>query len=199
MELDSIEELNKLESQIKETQKLLKKNDGDKSEIKKLKRHKVILGILMLLFLTSSVWLYFFKKNNSSMNFNTGEKFIKVNKDSIRFYKDFYQNFQINDVKDGIINKLTLDSQKIIYNVQLGAFQNFKLTSNSLMNLREFTEDGYTKFSIGNFTTYSEALTLKYRLKKLGFSDCFIISKSFGKQIEIYDALVLSNETEYLQ
>ncbi len=198
MELDSIEELNKLESQIRETQKLLE-NNSDKSKIKKLKKHKAILGILTLLFLGSSIWLYFFKIKNSSMIFNTGEKFIKVRKDSIRFYKDFYQNFQINDVKDDIINKLTLDSQEIIYNVQLGAFQNFKLTSNNLMNLKEFSKDGYTKFSIGNFITYNEALTLKYRLKKLGFSDCFIIANSFGKQIEIYDALALSNETEYLQ
>ena len=188
---NNLEELNKLEEQIKETQQLLEKSETNDLEMSSLKIQRNIFGILMLLFLGAFAFMFIYKSNGDNMMDDNNLSLI--NNDSLMNYKEGYFN-SINNSKANSIS-----NEKVIYSVQIGAFKDFFLTSDSLMNLSEFSADGYNKFSIGNYKTYAEAKALKDNLIKLGFKDCFLSAKSFGNPIDIREALALSNEPEFLE
>jgi hypothetical protein len=211
MDINSIDELNKLESQIKETQVLLKSSSANKRKISNLKKHRLIFGLLTLIFLSLFLYSYFFLKNNNTSENMSLERLLEDRNitanelDSLAIYKEVYITSLSTDTTNLTDNNTDLtsespglDGQKILYSVQLGAFKDFNLSSGGLMNLEEFSDAGYNKFCIGNYFTYVEALTLKDSLRKLGFNDCFLTAKSFGNKIDIREALVLSDETQYL-
>ena len=190
---NNLKELNKLEEQIKETQQLLEKSETNDLEMSSLKIQRNIFGILMLLFLGAFAFMFIYKSNGVTNNMMDDKNLSLINNDSLIIYKKGYFN-SINNSKANSIS-----NEKVIYSVQIGAFKDFFLTSDSLMNLSEFNTDGYNKFSIGNYKTYAEAKALKDNLIKLGFKDCFLSAKSFGKPIDIREALALSNELEFLE
>lgn len=194
--MNNLEELNDLEQQIKETQNLLNETVENKEKLKKSKQWNVILGLLTILFLACSIWLYLTKQKPPN---KLSAKNERIENDSIYFYKNYYlTNFKVADSTATTSSFTSLKDKKVIYSVQVGAFQNFVINSETLLNLKEFKSDGYNKISIGNFETYKEAKKLKDSLQKLGFKDCFLIAKSYGDNITIKNALTLSNEPEYL-
>ncbi|HBS13056.1 MAG TPA: hypothetical protein DEO36_11035, partial [Flavobacteriaceae bacterium] len=97
-------------------------------------------------------------------------------------------------------NAQGLVGETIVFSIQIGAYANFKakLFSDNLAHMKEFKEGGLNKYAIGNFVTYTEALILKNDLKRLGFTDCFIVAQSYGDPVNIREALELSEETQYL-
>ena len=196
---NNLEELNKLEEQIKETQQLLERSETNDLEMSSLKIQRNIFGILMLLFLGAFAFMIIYKNKGVANNImDNNNNLSLVDNDSLRIYKDGYFNNLVNSKTINTeINSIS--NEKVIYSVQIGAFKDFFLTSDSLMNLSEFNTDGYNKFSIGNYKTYAEAKVLKDNLIKLGFKDCFLSAKSFGNPIDIREALALSNEPEFLE
>ncbi len=119
-----------------------------------------------------------------------------VDSDSLQLFKSASSIDGINDDlgNDGIAG------EPIVYSIQIGAFTNFKakLFSDDLAHMKEFTEGGLNKYAIGNFITYAEAKILKDDLRSLGFIDCFVIAQSYGENVNISEALELSEETQYL-
>ena len=197
--MDNTDELNKLEQQISETQILLEKSDNEDT-LKKVRFQRNIFALISFLLLASGILLYFFKIKNSATNrLIENQNVLIIDKDSLQIYKQSYFNTLNNPDANSELNKSSLMDEKIIYSVQIGAFKNFYLTSEGLMNLSEFQQDGYNKFSLGNYKTYAEAKVLKDSLIKLGFRDCFLAAKSYGNQIDIREALALSNEPEFLE
>jgi len=194
---NNLEELNKLEEQIKETQELLERSETNDLEMSSLKIQRNIFGILMLLFLGAFAFMIIYKNNGVTNNMMDDNNLSLINNDSLIIYKEGYFNSINNSKENTEINSIS--NEKVIYSVQIGAFKDFFLTSDSLMNLSEFNTDGYNKFSIGNYKTYAEAKVLKDNLIKLGFKDCFLSAKSFGNPIDIREALALSNEPEFLE
>ncbi|HIE45171.1 MAG TPA: hypothetical protein EYP87_03140 [Flavobacteriaceae bacterium] len=162
-----------------------------------LKIQRNIFGILMLLFLGAFAFMIIYKNNGVTNNMMDDNNLSLINNDSLIIYKEGYFNSINNSKGNTEINSIS--NEKVIYSVQIGAFKDFFLTSDSLMNLSEFNTDGYNKFSIGNYKTYAEAKVLKDSLIKLGFKDCFLSAKSFGNPIDIREALALSNEPEFLE
>jgi len=193
--MENTHQLNELEAQLRQTQELLKANESQSNEISSLRIQRNILAVLTLFFLGGFILYYVYQNKNSVL---TNENLSLVDKDSLNIYKEGYFTALQNSAANHQ-NVKTLNDEKIIYSVQIGAFKEFYLTSEGLMNLSEYQADGYNKMSIGNYKTYAEAKTLKDSLNKLGFKGCFLSARSFGKPIDIREALALSNEPEFLE
>jgi hypothetical protein len=206
---NDLEELNKLEQEIRETQELLKNSDKSSIKLKGLITQRNILAFMSLILLGGFLWAFFLKDKGRFKNLerlNNGEV-VLVSKDSLQYYKTFidslgaYRTFYIETKKKEKYNKnsSTLNQEKVIYSVQLKSVKNKKLASDNLINLKEFSYGEISKYSLGNFTKYAEAKELRDHLKKVGFRDAFIIAESYGKRIDIRDALNLSEEPEFLE
>ena len=187
-------EVGELEKQILQTQQLLKKTETNKSIVSKIKTQRNLFGILSIVLLTGIILLYLNKNKNAPKKNNV----LLVNKDTLLLYKEAYTN-NLNNTATNKIKLKSIKDKKIIYSVQIGAFKDFKLTSEGLMNLTEFQADDFNKFSLGNYETYKEAIHLKNSLIKLGFKGCFLSARSFGNPIGIREALALSNEPQFLE
>ncbi len=195
MMINNLEKIKELEGELIKTQELLVNESGNKNLISQLKLQRNILGGLALLFLALLLFLTIYNVKKSKSNNFDNKNLSLIDNDSLDLYKKaFLDNAIILNDKD--LN--SIDNEKIIYTVQIGAFKDFYLASNSLMNLTQFQVDGYNKFSIGHYKTYAEAKKLKTKLTSLGFRDSFLVAKSFGNHIDIIDALTLSNEPEFL-
>ncbi len=206
--LNELEELNKLEKEIRETQKLLQNTDTNLGKLSALKKQRTIFAVLALIFLSAFLWAMFLKDKGRLKNLEklNNRNVVLVNKDSLDFYKAFFtenkdkeiaQEVPITQVDDTQLK--SIKDQKIVYSVQIGAFRNFQLTSDNLLNLKEFAKNDFNKFSLGNYSKYAEAKVLRDSLKRLGFRDCFITAQSYGKSINIHEALKLSEETQFLE
>lgn len=92
-------------------------------------------------------------------------------------------DFAEEDSRDSIEDEL-------IYAVQVGAFEERMVStySKSFMNLKEFEEDEFYKYSIGNFDNLNEAQRFRKELLRIGFRDAFIASYENGKRIRIEEA-----------
>jgi hypothetical protein len=210
---NDLEELNKLEQEIRETQELLKNSDKNSIKLKGLITQRNILAVMSLILLAGFLWAFFLKDKGRFKNLerlNNGEV-VLINKDSLQYYKTFidslgaYRTFYIETKKkekyskNTTQNSSTLNQEKVIYSVQLKSVKNKKLASDNLINLKEFSTGEISKYSLGNFTKYAEAKELRDHLKKVGFRDAFIVAESFGQRIGIRDALNLSEEPEFLE
>ncbi|WAC02686.1 SPOR domain-containing protein [Lacinutrix neustonica] len=79
---------------------------------------------------------------------------------------------------------------ELVYAVQVGAFEERMVStySESFMNLKEFEEDEFYKYSIGNFDNLNEAQRFRKELLRIGFRDAFIASYENGRRIRIEEA-----------
>ncbi len=199
MEENSLEELNKLEEQIIQTQNLLNKTKSNDGTVAKFKRQRNIFILTTILLLAGLLFSYFYF-NKGFLNTKTNnENALIIDKDSLTIYKDGYYKSLELAYPVAQDNKPSIKDEKVIYSVQIGAFKDFTFTSESLSNLAEFQSNGYNKFNIGNYKTYAEAKVLKDSLQKLGFRDCFLSAISFGQPINIREALLLSDEPQFLE
>jgi hypothetical protein len=212
---NDLEELNKLEQEIRETQELLKNSDVNSEKLKSIKTQRTIFMVLAFLLLAAFLWAFFLKDKGRLKNLdrlNNGNA-VLISKDSLNYYQTFvdslgaYRTFYIETKKKekyqketpNNTNAKTLDQEKVIYSVQLKSVKNYKLASDNLINLKEFANGEVSKYSLGNYTKYAEAKALRDKLKKVGFKDGFIIAESYGKKIGIRDALKLSDEPQFLE
>ncbi len=185
-----MENINTLEKQLKETQELLEKINEDKSEIEQLKIYKIIFGLLAIVFFLSTLWLVLRKTAPIEKEIDPNYTLVRI--DSLKNYKQYYFSKNLG-------NNVNLKNEKVIYLVQIGAFEFFKLNATKINGFKQFNEDGLNKITVGTFTKYLNAKQLQDELIDLGFEDCFLSSRSYGKLIDIREALSLSNEPEYLE
>lgn len=210
---DDLEELNKLEQEIRETQELLKNSDVNSNKVKGLATQRNILIVLSLILLAGFIWAFFLKDKSRLKNLKRLKDgdVVLISKDSLQFYKTFvdslgaYRTFYIETKKKEKYQKTdegkqtSLKEEKVLYSVQLKTVKNYPLASENLINLKEFTNGEISKYSLGNYIKYAEAKALRDHLKKIGFRDAFIVAESYGKPIGIRDALKLSEEPQFLE
>lgn len=191
-----------LDQQILENEQLLEELDIKDSLLSKYRRYRILFFVLMLFSLLGATLFYFFKYKKMA-KFTPNKNTVLISKDSLTIYKNGYfkhlEDLYPTATDDTSSETSSLEDEKVVYSVQIGAFKNFDLTSKGLLHLSEFKDTEYNKLSLGNYTTYSEALVLKDSLMKLGFKDCFLTAKSFGKDTNIREALLLSNEQQFLE
>ena len=210
---DDLEELNKLEQEIRETQELLKNSDVNSNKVKGLVTQRNILIVLSLILLAGFIWAFFLKDKSRLKNLKRLKDgdVVLISKDSLQFYKTFvdslgaYRTFYIETKKKEKYQKTdegkqtSLKEEKVLYSVQLKTVKNYPLASENLINLKEFSNGEISKYSLGNYIKYAEAKALRDHLKKIGFRDAFIVAESYGKPIGIRDALKLSEEPQFLE
>jgi hypothetical protein len=187
------EEVDKANQTIYKLNSMLKDEEENNAILKK---HRIILGAFGLLLLLLFLWSFVNKSKTPNEKYLIKNNLTLVDSDSLQLFKSASSIDGINDDlgNDGIAG------EPIVYSIQIGAFTNFKakLFSDDLAHMKEFTEGGLNKYAIGNFITYAEAKILKDDLRSLGFIDCFVIAQSYGENVNISEALELSEETQYL-
>jgi len=187
------EEVDKANQTIYKLNSMLKDEEENNSILKK---HRIILGAFGLLLLLLFLWSFVNKSKTPNEKYLIKNNLTLVDTDSLQLFKSASSIDGMNDDlgNDGIAG------EPIVYSIQIGAFTNFKakLFSDDLAHMKEFTEGGLNKYAIGNFITYAEAKILKDDLRSLGFIDCFVIAQSYGENVNIREALELSEETQYL-
>ncbi len=190
------EEVDKANQTINKLNALLKDEEENNSILRK---HRVILGIFGLLALILFLWSFLPKTTPVNNKYLLKNNLSLISNDSLFQLKEDLKTaknstFSVNENAQGIVG------ETIVYSIQIGAFANFKakLFSDDLAHMKEFEEGGLNKYAIGNFVTYSEAIVLKDDLKRLGFTDCFVIAQSYGDPVNIREALELSEESQYL-
>lgn len=187
------EEVDKANQTIYKLNSMLKDEEENNSILKK---HRIILGAFGLLLLLLFLWSFVNKSKTPNEKYLIKNNLTLVDSDSLQLFKS---TSYIDGVNDDLGND-GIEGEPIVYSIQIGAFTNFKakLFSDDLAHMKEFTEGGLNKYAIGNFITYAEAKILKDDLRSLGFIDCFVIAQSYGENVNIREALELSEETQYL-
>jgi len=190
------EEVDKANETIGKLNKLLEEEEKNNSILRK---HRIILGIFGLLSLILFIWSFLPKTDPIDKKYLTKNNLAIINNDSLIQLEEDLRNVTEN-LLNAQNNASGIVEETIVYSIQIGAFTNFKATlfSEKLAHMKEFKEGGLNKYAIGNFVTYTEALILKNDLKRLGFTDCFIVAQSYGESVNIREALELSEETQYL-
>ncbi|MCF6347715.1 MAG: SPOR domain-containing protein [Flavobacteriaceae bacterium] len=191
------EEVDKANQTIYKLNSLLKDEEENNSILKK---HRIILGSFGLLLLTLFLWSFVNKSNTPSEKYLMKNNLTLVDMDSLNLLKDAASIGSINQFEDEDLGEDGIAGEPIVYSIQIGAFTNFKakLFSDDLAHMKEFEEGGLNKYAIGNFITYAEAKILNEDLRRLGFKDCFVIAQSYGENVNIREALELSEEPQYL-
>lgn len=182
------EEIDKANDTIKTLSTDLKEEEENNSVLKK---HRIVLGVFGLILLTLFLWSFLPKSKQYKEEYLIKNNLSLIDTDSLHNLQRKVKQIIVLDSA-----RTSLADLSIVYSVQIGAYANFNssLISDDLAHLVEFEEDGINKYAIGKFTTYQEIVLLRDDLKLLGFTDCFIIAKSYGVAVNIKEALELSNE-----
>ena len=182
------EEIDKANDTIKTLSNALKDEEENNSLLKK---HRIILGVVSLVFLILFLWSFLPKSKQYKEEYLIKNNLSLIDTDSLHKLERKARQVVIADSI-----KVTLEEMPIVYSIQIGAYTNFNsgLISEDITQLEEFEENGFNKFAIGKFTTYKETVALRDDLRRIGFKDCFIISKSYGVPVNIQEALQLSGE-----
>ncbi len=191
------EEVDKANQTIYKLNSLLKDEEENNSILKK---HRIILGSFGLLLLLLFLWSFVNKSKTPSEKYLQQNNLTLVDMDSLNLLKDAASIDNLNHFEDEDLGEDGIAGEPIVYSIQIGAFSNFKakLFSDDLAHMKEFTEGGLNKYAIGNFITYAEAKILNEDLRRLGFKDCFVIAQSYGENVNIREALELSEEPQFL-
>lgn len=191
------EEVDKANQTIYKLNSLLKDEEENNSILKK---HRIILGSFGLLLLILFLWSFVNKSNTPSEKYLMKNNLTLVNMDSLNLLKDAASIDKIYQFNEEELGEDGIAGEPIVYSIQIGAFTNFKakLFSDDLAHMKEFEEGGLNKYAIGNFITYTEAKILNEDLRRLGFKDCFVIAQSYGENVNIREALELSEEPQFL-
>jgi len=191
------EEVDKANHTIYKLNSLLKDQEENNSILKK---HRIILGSFGLLLLILFLWSFVNKSNTPSEKYLMKNNLTLVNMDSLNLLKDAASIDKIYQFNEEELGEDGIAGEPIVYSIQIGAFTNFKakLFSDDLAHMKEFKAGGLNKYAIGNFITYTEAKILNEDLRRLGFKDCFVIAQSYGENVNIREALELSEEPQFL-
>lgn len=83
-------------------------------------------------------------------------------------------------------------SQELFYTVQIGAVQTSATQSIEKFKISGVTpikgDDGFTRFTAGNFTTLDEAMKKQTEMRNKGFKDAFVTAYYRGRRISLKEA-----------
>lgn len=88
----------------------------------------------------------------------------------------------------------------VAYRVQIGAFQNaisssvLKRKFNVSENIKSEMAEGFSKFMIGNYGTYSVARNNREKMKDKGCRSAFVVAYNGPKRITVQEALMITNQ-----
>ena len=182
------EEIDKANDTIKTLNTALKDEEESNTQLRK---HRIYLGVFALVAFVLFLWAFLPKSKQYKSEYLIKNNLSLIDTDSLHKLERKAKQVIANDS----LKKSTADLS-IVYSVQIGAYVNFssKLISDDISQLEAFEDNGFNKFAVGKFSTYREAVMLRDDLKRIGFTDCFIIAKSYGVPVIMKEALELSGE-----
>jgi len=194
IEQDKLAEIfTQLEKEKKVTAFLQEEHNKNKvllSKKSKYKKFKSLFFILLSLFiLTQCFWVIKFEKVTIPFFHSPKHKKKFVDSRIIKLENLVLENEQLKR-ENAILGGAAEDIQGIlesclIYSVQIGAFshQKIPLISKNLVNFRIYPLHDFNAYSLGNFSTRSEAEFFVEILNDIGFEDAWIASYQSGKRI----------------
>ena len=179
---DSLKELNK-------TRKLNIANLDKASTIK----YALIAVIAVLLISVIFVYLYGPVVETKRKEKASYELYVKsIEQQNMKYKSD------IDKLKSQLANGggVVGDKPDLLYKVQIGAFKSFALKSyyQEKDAIKEDSESGYKKYSLGSFTKYNDALRFKREIKRLGFKKAFLVAEYKGKRIEVKEGIKIERK-----
>ena len=152
---------------------------------KKHKRNRIAIILLLIALISSLFFLYF--------NYTKSKLVIKNNQEKQLVLLD-----SIQKLTPLISNK---NNAAVVYSIQLGVFKELDIEFNDKenTNFKEIETDNGNIYQLGVFTSYKTATTFKNEIKKIGLKDVFLVPYNKAEErIDIKEALVLSNEEEFI-
>ncbi len=94
----------------------------------------------------------------------------------------------ISPISDTI--KFRIPENGIIFSIQIGAYLNHDLQkfSDNMVTLHQYSSENINQFTLGLFTSYTEAMEFRNLVKQLGFSDAYVTALKNGRRINIQEA-----------
>lgn len=121
----------------------------------------------------------------------TVESLIQENK-SFKAVNDTLQNrVQVLQEENNILAENMDSATGIFFEVQIGNFTHFDLDAyvNDLDALRQEKSNKGTKLILGRFRSFNKATLFEKDMKKMGFTNAFIIGRINGKLVNYQEAL----------
>jgi hypothetical protein len=91
-------------------------------------------------------------------------------------------------------NMAEINTMAVIYKVQLGSFKN-RVPSELLGNIQsiaaEASENGFTRYLLGNYSNYSEAKNEESKIRNKGFPEAYVVAYKNGKRISLAEAGII--------
>jgi hypothetical protein len=151
-----------------------------------LKTAKIFLVLIVIVFITSFVFLY--------NKFTVAKEALKESNESSLVLIDSIQKLKILTPFE--------KNPVVSYAVQLGVFEileiDFNDTESSIFKKRS-TSKG-TAYQIGSFTSYRKATAFKNQIRSIGLKSVFLVAYDKNlKRIDIEEALILSKEEQFIK
>lgn len=156
-----------------------------------------IIAIAAILFFVSTVYFsvnYFnLKESTISMNekIKKAENLIQEN----GAYKEANDTLQKKLLKLKHENDILAENNDsaggVFFEVQIGNFSEFNIDAyvNEIRNLRQEKAETGNKLCIGRFRSYRKALLFENDIKKMGFTNAFLVGRIDGKLVNFQTAL----------
>lgn len=115
-----------------------------------------------------------------------------------RAFKQYKKEFEEanSDLKPVVVE--TKPKQIVYYRVQFASYKKKKSPDfrkfRGVEDIRMFTRDGLFKYLTGNFTSYSDALALKEKMRKKGFKDAFVVAFLNEERISLKEAKAINKK-----
>ncbi len=100
----------------------------------------------------------------------------------------------ISPVSDTI--KFKVPENGIIYSIQIGAYlgRDLQKFNNNMLTLQQHSGENINQFTLGLFTSYTEALEFREIVNEMGFKDAYVTALKNGKRIQINEAIQAENQ-----
>ena len=172
-------------------------NEQKAKRSKSLKWGLWSLAIISFLFILLSVYLYTetqalnTKVETMKLKVATAENLIQENL-AYKEANDTLQKKILKLKKDNDILAENSDSASgIFFEVQIGNFYDFNMDAymNELEALRQERSGNNSKFCLGRFRSFQKAMLFENDIKRMGFSNAFLVGRIDGKLVDYQEAL----------
>ena len=188
-------DVDRLESQktdiLKEFDSSRKRNIANLDKASTVK-YALIAAIALLVIAVIFVYIYGPVVDTKRKEKASYELYVKSIENQNLKYKSDIDKLKSNSANGGFVG----DKPDLLYKVQIGAFKSFALKSyyQERDAIKEDSESGFKKYSLGSFTKYNDALRFKREVKRLGFRQAFLVAEYKGKRIDVKKGMKLEKQ-----
>ncbi len=160
--------------------------------------------VCLLLFLSTIFLLYTMDRTNSKLlsmkqRVKMADHLIQENK-NFGLANGLLQKKIIQLKKENDILSENHDSAKgVFFEVQIGNFYDFNIDAymNELESLRQEKKGNTSKLILGRFRSFQKAMLFENDIKKMGFTNAFLVGRIDGQLVDYQKALIAHQNTTH--